>query len=323
MRIAVIGGSGHIGSFLVPRLVRAGHDVVNISRGTSVPYADAPEWQQVKQVPADRDQEDADGVFPDRVAGLGADVVIDLVCFTLESATALVERLRGTIGHYIFCGSIWRAGPSAVLPISEENATEPFSEYGIGKDQVARMLKQETVDGGLVTTTLHPGHISGPGWVPIGPTGNVDASVWKTISAGEPLQIPGLGAETMAHVHAGDVALAFELAVNNREAASGEDFFITATDALNVRGYAELGASWFGKDANLVSVSWEQFRAGLDEEHAEESWAHLVRSHFFTIDKAHRHLGYTPQHTAGQTVLESVRWLIDNDRIETQSPLVV
>ena len=29
MRIVVIGGSGHIGSFLVPRLVRAGHEVVS------------------------------------------------------------------------------------------------------------------------------------------------------------------------------------------------------------------------------------------------------------------------------------------------------
>jgi nucleoside-diphosphate-sugar epimerase len=323
MRIAVIGGSGHIGSFLVPRLVRAGHDVVNISRGTSVPYADSPEWQQVEQVLADRQKEDADGVFPDRVAGHGADVVIDLVCFTPESASALVERLRGQIGHYVFCGSIWRAGPSTVLPISEVNAPEPFSEYGIGKHQVAQMLKQETANGGLATTTIHPGHISGPGWVPIGPTGNVDPSIWKTISAGEPLQIPGFGAETMAHVHADDVALAFELTVGNRDAATGEDFFITAADALNVRGYAELGASWFGKEANLESVSWEQFRAGLDEEHAETSWAHLVRSHVFTVDKARRLIGYEPQHTAGETVLESVRWLVGNSRVEVASPLVL
>ena len=33
MRVVVIGGSGHIGTFLVPRLVRAGHDVLTISRG--------------------------------------------------------------------------------------------------------------------------------------------------------------------------------------------------------------------------------------------------------------------------------------------------
>lgn len=323
MRIVVIGGSGHIGSFLVPRLVRAGHEVVNISRGSSVPYAESVEWQQVHHVAADRNQEDAEGVFADRVAGLNADVVIDLVCFTLSSATAMVERLRGTVQHYIFCGSIWRAGPSEILPISEENATEPFSDYGINKHQIAEMLKTETASGGLVTTTIHPGHISGPGWVPIGPTGNVDVTVWKILSAGDPLPVPGLGAETMAHVHADDVALAFELAVSHRDAAAGEDFFITAADALNVRGYAQLGASWFGKNAELQLVSWEQFRAGLAEEYAEHSWEHLVRSHYFTMEKAHRLLDYTPQHTAEETVLESVRWLVEHHQIEVASPLVI
>ncbi|WP_420365912.1 NAD-dependent epimerase/dehydratase family protein [Curtobacterium sp. L3-7] len=104
-RVVVIGGSGHIGTFLVPRLVRAGHRVVNISRGQRRAYADAPEWQLVQQVTADREQEDRDGTFPDRVAVLQPDVVIDLVCFTLESASALVERLRGTGVHLIHCGS--------------------------------------------------------------------------------------------------------------------------------------------------------------------------------------------------------------------------
>ena len=33
MRIVVIGGSGHVGSFLVPRLVRAGREVVSLTRG--------------------------------------------------------------------------------------------------------------------------------------------------------------------------------------------------------------------------------------------------------------------------------------------------
>jgi len=37
-RIVVIGGSGHVGSYLVPALVELGHDVVNVSRGTAVPF---------------------------------------------------------------------------------------------------------------------------------------------------------------------------------------------------------------------------------------------------------------------------------------------
>jgi uncharacterized protein YbjT (DUF2867 family) len=33
MRIVVIGGTGHVGSYLVPRLTRNGHEVVSLSRG--------------------------------------------------------------------------------------------------------------------------------------------------------------------------------------------------------------------------------------------------------------------------------------------------
>ncbi len=38
VRVAIIGGTGHIGSFLTPRLVEAGHSVICISRGLKEPY---------------------------------------------------------------------------------------------------------------------------------------------------------------------------------------------------------------------------------------------------------------------------------------------
>jgi len=168
--------------------VRAGHEVSTISRGTRTAYVDSPEWQDVRPVVADREQEDRDGVFGDRIAELRPDVVVDLVCFTLESATALVERIRGEVGHLLHCGSVWRYGPSRKLPISEDagSGTPPFGDYGIQKDRIARMLEEETASGGLVTTSLHPGHIVGPGWHPVGPLGNFDPDVWYTLSGGRP-----------------------------------------------------------------------------------------------------------------------------------------
>ena len=61
MRIVVIGGSGHVGTFLVPRLVRAGHEVINLSRGARSPYIDDEVWSDVEQVAVDRAAEDAAG----------------------------------------------------------------------------------------------------------------------------------------------------------------------------------------------------------------------------------------------------------------------
>ena len=323
MRIVVIGGSGHIGTFLIPRLVRAGHDVISISRGQRSSYADDPTWQQVRQVTADRAAEDRAGTFPTRVADLQPDVVIDLICFTLDSATALVERLRERTAHLLHCGSIWRSGPSQKVPITEDNGTPPIGEYGIAKAAIAQMLRDETRSGGLVTTSLHPGHIVGPGWHPIGPVGNLDPRVWRTLSAGQPLDVPGIGAEFMHHVHADDVAQAFEAAVVHRDAAAGEDFSVVAPSALNVRGYAQIAASWFGQTAELRSVTWDEFRRGTDSDAAESSWEHLVRNHYFSIDKARTLLGYTPRYEPEEAVLESVRWLIDHEQLDVASPLTV
>ncbi|QMV12742.1 NAD-dependent epimerase/dehydratase family protein [Streptomyces lincolnensis] len=324
MRVLVIGGSGHIGTFLVPRLVRAGHDVVTISRGTRSAYADAPEWRQVRRVVADRDREDAEGTFGDRVAGLNPDVVVDLVCFTLGAAIALVERLRGEVGHLLHCGTVWRYGPSHKLPISEHpGGTAPVGEYGIQKDRIARMLKEESASGGLVTTSLHPGHIVGPGWHPIGPLGNLDPAVWTTLSAGRPLRVPGGGADLMHHVHADDVAQAFERAIQHRDAAAGEDFNVVAPTALNVRGYAHIAAGWFGHTASLEPVTWEQFRETTSSEYAEQSWDHLHRDHCFSIEKAKSLIGYAPRYEPEDAVLESVRRLIEHGELKVASPLVV
>ncbi|WP_433064013.1 NAD-dependent epimerase/dehydratase family protein [Dactylosporangium sp. CS-033363] len=317
MRVAVIGGSGHIGTFLIPRLVAAGHEVLNLSRGQRSAYVEDPAWSEVRHVTGDR----TDPEFPALVAALQADAVVDLICFDLASADALVVALRGSAGHLLHCGSIWRHGPSRRLPVTEANGAPPFGEYGIAKAAIAAALKFETRSGGLVTTSLHPGHIVGPGWHPVGPLGNFDPSVWRRLSAGEPLDVPGLGAELMHHVHADDVAQAFALAVANRDAAAGEDFDVVAPSALTVRGFAEFAAGWFGQAATLRPVSWEEFRAASDPGPAQTSWEHLVRSHYCSIDKARALLGYAPRYEPEEAVLEAVRWLVDRGQLDVANPL--
>jgi uncharacterized protein YbjT (DUF2867 family) len=67
-RVVVIGATGHVGTYLVPRLVRAGHEVVALSRGERKPYRSAPEWRSVQRVAVDREAEDPAGTFGDRIA---------------------------------------------------------------------------------------------------------------------------------------------------------------------------------------------------------------------------------------------------------------
>jgi nucleoside-diphosphate-sugar epimerase len=53
-RIVIIGGSGHVGSYLVPRLVELGCGVVNVSRGTAKPYRPHHAWSKIENVTLDR-----------------------------------------------------------------------------------------------------------------------------------------------------------------------------------------------------------------------------------------------------------------------------
>jgi nucleoside-diphosphate-sugar epimerase len=323
VRIVVIGGSGHVGSFLIPRLVRAGHEVVNLTRGARAPYVDDEAWSEVEQIQVDRAAEDAAGTFGNRVAGLEADVVVDMICFTLDSADALVQVLRGRTKHLVHCGTIWRYGPSVKQPMREDDTSPPFGEYGTQKAAIAELLAAETRSGRLVTTVLQPGHISGPGWQPIGPLGNLDPAVWYALSAGQEIAVPGLGAELMHHVHADDVAQAFQLAVERRDAAAGESFNVVAPSALTVRGFLAIAAGWFGQTVQTRSISWTEFESSTTAEFADSSWGHLSRSQYASIEKARTLLGYAPAFEPEAAVLEGLRWMIDHDRLKVANPLIV
>src|SRR3954454_7022287 len=132
-RVVVIGATGHIGTYLVPRLVRAGHEVVALSRGEREPYHPAPEWRSVQRVAVDRDAEDASGTFGERIAALAADAVIDLICFDAESAQQLLDALRPTRPLLVHCGSIWVHGPAARVPVTEDEPRTAYGAYGTGK----------------------------------------------------------------------------------------------------------------------------------------------------------------------------------------------
>ena len=54
IKVVIIGGTGHAGTYLVPRLIEAGHEVVSVSRQESSPYQSNAMWDAVQQVQIDR-----------------------------------------------------------------------------------------------------------------------------------------------------------------------------------------------------------------------------------------------------------------------------
>jgi nucleoside-diphosphate-sugar epimerase len=265
----------------------------------------------VEQVVADRETEEKQGAFGKRVLSLQPDVVIDLICFTLDSARHLVEALRGQIQQFLHCGTIWVHGPSVQVPTSETQPRRPFGDYGIQKAAIEAYLLDEARRNGFPATILHPGHIVGPGWIPLNPAGHFNAEVFSQLARGEELTLPNLGLETVHHVHADDVAQAFGQAMAHWSQAVGESFHVVSPAAVTLRGYAETVAAWFGQEAKLRFVAWDEWRTGRSEEEVAATWDHIAHSPNCSITKAQQLLNYQPRYTSFQAVYEAVTWLIE------------
>jgi nucleoside-diphosphate-sugar epimerase len=318
MRVVVIGATGHVGTYLVPRLVARGHQVIAVSRGQRTPYQTHAAWNAVQQITIDRADAEQQGNFGAQIRELAPDAVIDMICFHPDSARHLVEALTGQVQHFLHCGTIWVHGPSAEVPTTETQPRTPFGDYGIHKAAIEAYLLDEARRRGFPATVLHPGHIVGPGWAPLNPAGHFNPQVFAQLAAGTELLLPNLGMETVHHVHADDVAQAFMGALEHWGQAVGESFHVVSPAALTLRGYAEAMAAWFGQPARLRFLPWEEWRQTVTEQEARATWDHIAHSPNCSIAKAQHLLGYRPRYTSLQGVQEAVSWLQRAGQVPTQ-----
>lgn len=313
MRVLVIGGTGHIGTWLVPMLVQQEHEVVVISRGRRGPYVDDPAWAAVEMITADRPAEEAAGGFGSRVGELGAEVIMDLTCFTVASARQLIQPL-GRRQHLIHTGSIWAYGRSLVVPTTEDSPKDPYGEYGIGKAALEDYLLRE--QDLVPATVIHPGHITGPGWVAINPAGNADPAVYAELARAGRAVLPDQGMGLLQHVHAADVAALHVAAMNQPDASAGQAFNSVAEESMTLRGYAELVARAYDHPPDLTFLPWAEFAAQVGEENARLTADHIGHSPHHSTAKAADRLGFRPRHTAWDAARESLAWLVEHDQLK-------
>ena len=90
---------------------------------------------------------------------------------------------------------------------------------------------------------------------------------------------------------------------------------IVSPGAVTLRGYAEAMAAWFGQEARLTFLPWEEWKTTVSQEDAEMTHDHIAHSPNCSIAKARRLLNYEPSYTSLQAVQESVGWLVENGKL--------
>jgi len=317
MRVLVVGGTGHIGSYLVPRLVQAGHEVTVVARRPAPQYRDARlSWPAVHWMTADRTAEERRGTWAQRLREMDVDAVIDLICYTPEQNATMIAACRGRVRHFLHCGTIWAYGPAERVPYREEYPRRPITEYGIRKAAVETALLAAYRTEGFPATIIHPGHISGRRWLPIDPQGSrAGLEVYRRLASGRPIQLPDTGLATLHHVHGDDVAQLFVRALERPNQALGESFSAVAPYALSLRACARYVAGLFGREPQLEYVPLARMREFVGEASFQIIQDHVLHSPCASIDKARRLLGYQPRYTTEQIYEECLEYLLADGQL--------
>ncbi len=135
------------------------------------------------------------------------------------------------------------------------------------------------------------------------------------LATGKPLALPDHGLGVLHHVHADDVAQAFERALS-RPAAIGASFHVVSEQAMTLRGLAEGVAQWFGREPVLDFVDWPEFERRAGAEHAGTTREHAFRSITASIDRSRETLGYAPRYSTLQALHEALAWLVANGQAD-------
>jgi nucleoside-diphosphate-sugar epimerase len=119
MRILVIGGTGFIGRFLIPRLIDAGHEVSVLQRSEST----KPLPSGARSLHGDRhDLPASAGVL----RAFAPDVVVDLILSSGRQATAFMDVFRGHARRVVVVSSMDVYRATGVLHGLEEGPLEPL-----------------------------------------------------------------------------------------------------------------------------------------------------------------------------------------------------
>jgi nucleoside-diphosphate-sugar epimerase len=245
MHILVAGGSGYIGSVLVPRLLDQGHRVTVLDRLYFGDTLAAPRARFGDRLRIVRDDiRTFDTALLDSVeavvdlAGISNDPSCDLEPEVTQSVNvggtkrlALAARKRG-VARYVFSSSCSVYGHGEGLGLVETSPRQPVSLYGRTKAEAEEFLF-DLGGSSMDVTCLRLATVFG-----LSPRMRFDLAVnvmTKNAYVQRRITVDGGGRQWRPFVHVRDAARAFEMALTGDRTKLAGDVFNVGTDTNNIQ----------------------------------------------------------------------------------------
>ena len=211
----------------------------------------------------------------------------------IEGTVALLEAVRQAdcVSKLLFAGSGNEIGRAKYLPIDEDHPLTPHNPYGFSKAAAEMAMGAWQLAYGIPSIVMSTG-------VVIGPNMRREVFIFKWLwnaLHGRPIVVEG-GKQTRDVAFIDDVVRAWTLAIQAPvQQVVGQKFFVGSGEERSIDDLARLCLETIG---NSVPIEHVGYRPG-EEGHREA----------FSVEKARRVLGYTPEVSPKEAISLTSEWV--------------
>lgn len=315
MKALFIGGTGTISTSISQALVRQGHELYLLNRGTRRDRV--PDGAHL--LTADVNDESHIHTL---IRDMEWDVVADFIAFEPSHVERDFRLFHGHTRQYIFISSASAYHkPLADYRLSESTSlANPYWDYSRKKIACEDYLMRQYRETGFPVTIIRPSHTYCERSVPLGVHGGSSWQVIKRMMEGKPVIIHGDGTSLWTMTHSRDFARAFIGLMGNVHAI-GEAVQITSDETLTWNQIYACIARALHVELKAVHVASEFLDACGDYDYRGTLIGDKANSVVFDNTKLHRLVpGFTAATRFDQGVKETIGYILAHPDCQKEDP---